>query len=298
MEDRVAGPRTGRPGAALVALVAILAITAAWWALALWPVGEAEPEWLTRTRAACFGSMRGGFPDAGGWILLIGEPLGMLGVLFAVWGRSVRRDLRLVLTRPRWRLATAAGAALFLVGIALLGVRVARASAFGRLADAATPVAPMRFDVKAPAVVLIDQRGRRTSLADFRGQTVLLTFAFGHCLTVCPTVLHDLRAARRAANRPDVPLVVITLDPWRDSPDRLPSIAASWGLSPLDRVLSGSVAEVGGALDALGIGRRRNETTGDIEHVGTVMILNEHGRIAWRLDGDWRQVRQLLRDAR
>lgn len=298
MENRVAGRRTDRPGAALVALLAILAITAAWWALALWPVGAVEPEWLARTRAACFGSARGGLPDAGGWILLIGEPLGMLGVLFAVWGRSVKRDLRLVLARPAWRLAAAAVIAFCLAGIVLLGARVARASAFVRSPETTASAAPMRLDLEPPTVHLIDQRGQPTSLADFRGQTVLLTFAFGHCLTVCPAIVHDLRGARRTANRPDVQLVVITLDPWRDTPDRLPSIAAQWSLSPRDHVLSGSVAEVGAVLDSLGIGRRRNETTGDIEHGGTVMILNEGGRIAWRLDGDWRPVRALLRRAR
>ncbi len=297
MENRVAARRDGRPGAPLIALLLILAITAAWWALALWPVGDAGPEWLERTRAACFGSMRGGLPDTGGWILLIGEPLGMLGVLFVVWGRSMKRDLRLVLARPAWRLAIVAGIALSLGGIALLGARVARASAVGRSPGSAPTGISTRLDVDAPSVLLIDQHGQPTSFSDFRGRTVLLTFAFGHCLTVCPAIVHDLRSARRTANRPDVPLVVITLDPWRDTPDRLPSIAAEWGLSPLDRVLSGSVAEVGRALDALGIGRRRNETTGDIEHGGTVMILNERGRIAWRLDGDWRPVRALLRRA-
>lgn len=295
MENRVDRPRTGRPGVALGALLAILVITAAWWALALWPVGAAEPEWLERTRAACFGSMHGGLPDAGGWILLIGEPLGMVSVLFVVWGGSVRRDLRLVLARPAWRLVTVATIALALAGISLLGARAARASAVGRSQVATTPGMPWHLDVDAPAVLLTDQHGQRISFADFRGQTVLLTFAFGHCTTVCPTVVHDLQDARRAANRLDVPLVVITLDPWRDTPDRLPSIAQAWELSPRDRVLSGSVVEVVQALDALGIGHTRNETTGDIEHSGTVMILNERGRIAWRLDGDWRPVRDLLR---
>ena len=298
MENRVAAPRTGPIGATLGALLAILMITVAWWALALWPVGAVQPEWLERTRAACFGSVHGGLPDAGGWILLIGEPLGMVAVLFAVWGRSVRSDLRFVLSRPAWRLVVAAMSVLALGGITLLGARVARASAVGWSQVATTPGIPRRLDVDAPAVLLTDQHGRRTSFADFRGQTVLLTFAFGHCTNVCPSVVHDLRNARRAANRLDVPLVVITLDPWRDTPDRLPSIAGAWGLSPHDRVLSGSIAEVLQALDALGIGRRRNETTGDVEHSGSVMILNERGQIAWRLDGDWHPVRDLLRRAR
>ena len=39
---------TGRGALALGALAVILGVTAAWWALALWPAGDVEPEWLAR----------------------------------------------------------------------------------------------------------------------------------------------------------------------------------------------------------------------------------------------------------
>jgi hypothetical protein len=58
--------------------------------------------------------------------------------------------------------------------------------------------------------------------------------------------------------------------------------------------LSGSVTEVEAALAALGIGRARNETTGDVEHGATVMFLDKRGKIAWRLDGAWTDVGDLL----
>lgn len=287
-------PRAGRPGAASLALLLILAITAAWWALALWPAGAVEPAWLLRTRAACFGSAPGGLPDAGGWILLIGEPIGMLGALFAVWGGALRDDLRRMRADRRWRFAMVGVGAVSLVGLAALGQRMASATGLGTAPPASSPGTPTLVDVAAPAFVLTDQRGRRTSLADFPGRPVLLTFAFGHCTTVCPTIVHDVRIARAAANRPEVPLLIVSLDPWRDTPARLPSLASGWKLGPEDRVLSGSVEEVERALDALAVGRRRNGTTGDIDHAGTVMILDSRGYIRWRLDGGWGRVKELL----
>ena len=292
MEDRIGESPAGRPGPALAALLSILAITAAWWALALWPAGPGEPEWLVRTRAACFGSMRGGLPDAGGWILLIGEPIGMLGALVTGWGRSVKRDLVFVLARPPWRQGAATVAALLVVGMLAAGARVLRVSARGPSPGATTSGV---LDMDAPSVALTDQHGRRASFADLRGHAVLLTFAFGHCATTCPAVVHDLRAARRSANRADVPLVIITLDPWRDTPDRLLTMATAWDLAAGDRVWSGSVAEVEHALDVLGIGRRRDENTGDIMHSATVMVVNDRGRIVWRTDGGWVGVEQVLR---
>jgi cytochrome oxidase Cu insertion factor (SCO1/SenC/PrrC family) len=298
VEDRVAREHTERPGAALTALVAILAITAAWWALALWPVGAVEPAWLVRTRAACFGSRPGGLPDAGGWILLVGEPLGVLAMLGAVWGRSLRRDLRWIAERRAWRLAATSIAALVVVATASLGVRVARVWATGRATVMSVGAVPRRIDRAPPVVALVDQRGQRTSLADSRGQSVLLTFAYGHCSNVCPSIVHDLQVARRTANRPDIPLVIVTLDPWRDTPERLQMLAHHWGLGPNDRMLSGSVADVESALDTLGIGRRRDETTGDIDHATATMILDDRGRIAWRIDGAAFGVADLLRRSR
>ena len=284
-----------RPGVATAALAAILAITACWWALALWPVGRAGPDWLERTRAACFGATPGGLPDAGGWILLIGEPLGMLAVLVTVWRQTVIGELRWIALHRVWRVAGATVVLLSLGAAAAVGFRVARAWADERSVTLGDGAVVQRLDMRPPNTQLVDQHGRSVSLGDFRGRTLLLTFAFGHCSSACPAIVAGLRAARLAADRPDVVLVVLSLDPWRDTPDRLPMMAQHWGLSPDDRVLSGTVPDVQRVLDTLGIGRRRDEATGDIMHGTTTMILNDRGRIAWRVDGGWTGVATLLR---
>jgi hypothetical protein len=59
-----------RARVALLALGAILVITASWWAMALWPVAASAPEWFLRTREVCFGATATGLPNAGGWLLL------------------------------------------------------------------------------------------------------------------------------------------------------------------------------------------------------------------------------------
>ena len=298
MEDRIARRGGYRPGAALIALAAILVVTAAWWALALWPVGTMQADWLERTRAACFGAMPGGLPDAGGWILLVGEPIGMLAALVGIWGRSLRRDLQAIRGRRAWQATGIAGITLLLAGAGLLITRVVRASADGRSTIALDQGVPLRMDVAPPDVPLVDQHGRQTSLADLRGHPTLLTFAFGHCTTVCPVIVHDILAIRGSSGRADVPLVVVTLDPWRDTPERLATMARSWHLASSDRVLSGAVPDVQRALDQLGIGRRRNETTGDIEHGPTAMLMDAGGRIKHRFDGGLGDLGELLRSSR
>lgn len=286
------GSRPVRPGLAFTALVAILAISAAWWALALWPVGAVEPEWLARTRAACFGSAPGGLPGTAGWILLIGEPVGMLLALQVMWGEALRADLRR-LRGNRWTGGVLAALPLLvLLGLTWSGRRVADAQGLG----ASIPPPPFGVvspvDIAVDTLVLTDQQGARRSLADLGRTAALVTVAFGHCTTVCPTVVYDLRRARREAGS-TVPLIVVTVDPWRDTPARLGTLARQWQLSADDVVLSGDVAEVEAVLDALGIARARDPQTGDVSHGVTILLL-EGGRLRRRLDGGWGRVNELL----
>jgi protein SCO1 len=287
-------PRAGRPGTAALALLLILVITAAWWALALWPAGAVAPEWLTRTRAACFGAMPGGLPDAGGWILLIGEPLGMLAVLVAVWGTGLREDFRRIRTSVAWCSLTLLIVMVILVGVVGTVRRVGDASGWGAPEGVAPLGVTTAVRVDLSRYLLVDQFGTRSAVGASTSRPALLTFAFGHCATICPTVVHAIRAARETAGRDDVPIVIITLDPWRDTPARLATIAAAWELGPGDRVLSGSVTEVEAVLNALGISRVRNSSTGDVVHVAAVLTRGGAGDVTQRLDGGWSGVSALL----
>ena len=280
-------------GGALSALLLILLITGAWWALALWPTASVEPDWLARTRAACFGSTRGGLPDAGGWILLVGEPAGMVAALVFGWGRSLRRDLWWIAEYRTGRIALGGFAALAVLGVGSIALRVSSLSAAG--ASLEKIGAPRRVDTPFPSVALVDQHGRLVTIDLFRGRKALLTFAYAHCTTVCPALVSALAAARREAKRDDVPLLVLTLDPWRDTPDRLPGLAQHWRLGPQDHVLSGAADDIQRALDALGVGRRRSETNGDVDHAAVAMILNEDGRVTWRVDGGAPSIAELVR---
>ena len=295
MEDRIRPASEDARGGALIALAVVLAITVGWWALALWPAGAVEPEWLARTRAACFGAVHGGLPDAGGWILLVGEPLGMLMMIALVFGRSLGRDLRWLRSHRVARLVCLTLGSIAVAAPLLLVIRATGVWAAATARPSASFTAPRRVDRPAPEVVLVDQDGRAVNLARPDGRPTLLTFAFGHCATVCPAIVAQLRTARREAGMRQLPIVIVTLDPWRDTPDRLPTLAEHWALGKGDRVLSGEIADVNRALDELGVGRRRNDTNGDIDHAATVMMLDGGGRVAWRVDGGLREVEALLR---
>lgn len=277
-----------RARAAVTTLAAVLAITASWWALALWPADPAAPDWLLRTREVCFGSTADGLPNAGGWLLLIGQPLGMLGLLAAVWGEELRAGLSLLMARVAGQMAVGVVSALIVAGVssAVVRVRTAGLEPFSTGAEIARQLT--RVNDKAPALALTDQHGRQIALESFRGRPVVVTFAYAHCETICPVIVTDALGARQKLSRdPNPPVVlVVTLDPWRDTPSRLPHIASSWSLPAGAHLLGGSVADVEAALDAWKIERRRDERTGEIVHPTSVYIVDRAGQLAWIAPAD------------
>jgi protein SCO1/2 len=302
-----------RPGAgageeryAAAGLLLILIATAAWWALAFWPVAGEAPDWLVRTRYVCFGVRGGsGLPDARGWINLVGQPLGMLAALWIGWRRGVRGLAARVWRSARLRAAAVVLALPLAAAVSLAGWRVLAANDVAAgletgAADVPGPL-PVRLDRPAPPLRLIDQHGAERTLEEFRGRPVLVTFAFGHCETVCPLLVRDMLEAQallRAEPGAPVPAaLVVTLDPWRDTPARLPALARAWRVGEDVAILGGDVARVEAVLDAWGVARERDPRTGDVAHAALVYVVDGAGRIAYAAAGGAEMLTELVRRA-
>ncbi len=127
-----------------------------------------------------------------------------------------------------WRIALLITVVL---GVALLGAallasprdvsasRDAAGTSALALGDAVTPPRA------APALTLIGEDGRRTSLAAFRGRWVVLAPAMTLCHEVCPMttgVFEQLtNELREVGLGRSVAVAEVTVDPWRDTPARL-----------------------------------------------------------------------------
>lgn len=272
---------------ALLALGAILVVTVAWWALALWPVPGETPAWLSRAREVCFNADADGLPDVSGWMLLIGQPLGMFGFLVVVWPRPVAWGLAgLATAGAGGRAVLALAVVVVLGGVTATGVRVSRVATAQAASVRLPPGMPAadhpRLDRAAPSLGLVDQRGETVSLESLAGRPALVTFAFGHCADICPLVVDNARRARDEAWGPDgAALVVVTLDPWRDTPARLPDLAERWRLGPADHLLGGPIDEVEAVLDAWNMARERNPTTGDVAHPPLLYLVDAGGTIVF-----------------
>ena len=95
----------------------------------------------------------------------------------------------------------------------------------------------------------------------------------------------DLLEARRQLGPAAPPLVIMTLDPWRDPPSRLGAIAAQWGLGEDVRLVSGTVEQVEQVLSAWQVPRSRNPATGELLHPALAYVVGPTGRITHLVDG-------------
>jgi cytochrome oxidase Cu insertion factor (SCO1/SenC/PrrC family) len=305
--ESIARANRSEARAAVAALHFVLIVTALWWALALWPTPGAPPAWLARARWVCFNVGPSGLPDAAGWLLLVGQPAGLVAVLWAGWRDALRDGLR-ELFAWRWGRAFIALCVLSIgVGLAAAVARVAQGSRFDAarsdsLAAELPPATYPRQDRPAPELGLVDQRGELLALARLSGRPALVTFAFGHCETVCPSLVREVIAAQRiardrGASPQRVPrIAVVTLDPWRDTPSRLPALAKRWGLDAGEDafVLSGAVDDVNALLDRWQVPRARSETNGQVDHPALVYVLDAEGRIAYAANGGSAALAELI----
>ena len=143
------------------------------------------------------------------------------------------------------------------------------------------PEAYPRGKDTAPDFALVNHLGKKVQLADFRGQPLLLTFAFAHCTTMCPGVIETVKAVRKdLADQRPVSLFV-TIDPERDKPETLAETAGRWEFSEGMHFLSGEPVFVGKVLDAYKIPRATDKDSGEIVHPALVYVLDAEGRIAF-----------------
>jgi cytochrome oxidase Cu insertion factor (SCO1/SenC/PrrC family) len=262
-----------------------LGSTLGWWAFAFVPLPSASPEWVAAARYACFGSMESGLPELHGWILLVLAPVSFLVATFVLWGSEVQRS---VLRIARTGLGRSVVAAI-LLAVVTEGAWVARKLETARTTAAAAAVVNRddtelpdgypRQTTVAPTFHLVDQHGATISLERLRGRPVLITFVFAHCQTICPLLVDTLKEGSRGVPSE---VLLVTLDPWRDTPSSLAGIAARWALPDNAHVLSSRTAsDVLRVAEVYGVPFERDEKSGDITHPGLVFVIDRTGQLTY-----------------
>ena len=294
--DRIAGSEDSREmeSAPMVMLGLWLAITTAWWWLALAPI-EGAPDWLAAARSVCFGSTPSGLPDTYGWLLLTAAPGTMLVAMLTVWHRDLALGVKTMWQGKAGKLGLVAIGALTAAAVSWAGLRVAEGLAIANTSYDPTEMGALpdnypRLGTPVPAFALLDQAGAAFTPETLKGRVTLFTFAFAHCHTMCPVIVQQVRSALERMGDDSPQVAILTLDPWRDTPSRLAQMHTDWKMPEHVRVLSGDVAAVEATLDGFNVPRTRDEATGEVSHPALVYLVGPDGRIAYAFNNptvDW-----------
>lgn len=136
------------------------------------------------------------------------------------------------------------GAHLTPTRILLLGVLVAAAAAFAVWRADTFRLVAAPWQSSFANLQLTDFDGRQRSLADYRGQVVVLFFGFTNCPDACPTEFFKLsQVVKRLGPAADkVQVLFVTLDPERDTPGILRSYVTAF--DPRFVALTGTTQQI------------------------------------------------------
>jgi protein SCO1/2 len=128
---------------------------------------------------------------------------------------------------------------------------------------------------------LTDQSGQPLTLERLSGRPTLVFFGFTHCPDVCPTTLATLAQARKRSEIPSLQVLLITVDPARDTPQLLEKYVHAFDPGFLGA--TGSQETIDAVTRDFGVAVQKVELPGgdySMDHSAAIFLLNEHARIA------------------
>jgi protein SCO1 len=134
---------------------------------------------------------------------------------------------------------------------------------------------------EAPDFSVRGSDGDALILSHYRGKVVVLGFGYTHCPNVCPATLAVLAAAHRklAARGSQVQVIYLTVDPERDSVERLKEYLAAFDPSFVGG--TGSAAQMAAVRLSYGVTAQKVGTGSDygVAHSSFVYLITREGKL-------------------
>lgn len=134
-----------------------------------------------------------------------------------------------------------------------------------------------------PDFSLLDHDGDPAGPEVFTGHWNLVFFGFTYCPDVCPLTLQVLSNALRqlqdAGQAPMPRIVLVSVDPERDTPEKIGEYVHHFGEDNVG--LTGEIEEVRKLTDGLGIYFQKTGDDPDtytVDHSSAVLLINPHGQ--------------------
>jgi protein SCO1/2 len=173
---------------------------------------------------------------------------------------------------------------IFIAAVAIIAIATGAWLSFKAAAPAANP----KFATLLPAggtvpeFALLDHTGKPIGREVFAGQWDLVFFGFTQCPDICPLTLQVLADARRqlesAGTDPLPRIVLVSVDPERDTPEKLGPYVTYFGTDNLG--ITGELDEIRKLTAAFGIWFEKSAGHGDsysVDHSAAVLVVDPDG---------------------
>jgi len=171
---------------------------------------------------------------------------------------------------------------IFILGL-LLGLAIAVTIALPRLQPHSFYGTVLQSPDKAFNFELDGSAGQKISLDQFEGQMVLLYFGYTFCPDVCPATLSELAKALDLLGNDaeDVQVIMISVDPGRDTPQMLAEYVAHF--HPTFLGATGTEEEIAEVAALYGVFFEKHEGTEAtgylVDHTATVLGIDREGHL-------------------
>lgn len=123
---------------------------------------------------------------------------------------------------------------------------------------------------------------REISLSELRGVVQVVAMVYTHCEFACPRILADMQRIQQGLSdeaMQNTNFVIISIDPERDTPERLTNFADENNLSDKHwTLLNGSQGDILEVAALFGVRYKRISET-DFTHSNMITVLNSEGEI-------------------
>ena len=134
---------------------------------------------------------------------------------------------------------------------------------------------------EAPDFSVRGSDGAALTLSRYRGKVVVLGFGYTHCPNVCPATLAVLALAHRklGALAAQVQVIYLTVDPERDSPERLKQYLA--GFDPTFVGGTGSAAQMAAVRSSYGVTAEKVGSGSEygVAHSSFIYLITRDGKL-------------------
>jgi cytochrome oxidase Cu insertion factor (SCO1/SenC/PrrC family) len=130
----------------------------------------------------------------------------------------------------------------------------------------------------APPFSLLDQHGERTSLSEFRGKVVVLTFIDSRCKTICPLTAEVFRDVQRVLgpSAAQVQLLAVNANPDHTSVNDVREWSVRHGMLRRWEFLTGRTSQLRRVWVAYAVSSTV-EPNGEVSHIPAVYVIDQRG---------------------